>query len=249
FYMHFADGTQMEMRDHEYWKSTNFNPQQKPAPVHLEVRDRDDFFTAGFMCMGILFGVPSAFLLDKLGRMSRSGRTALPRGAGLALAFLAMAVPIYSNFKENNRHGDYIPWDYAYNLLNSCRPNGVLFTNGDNDTFPLWFIQEVEGVRTDVRVVNLSLVNTDWYIRQLRSHEPSLAIGFTDDEIKALEPQPWRFKEAVGFKVPNSSISVELTPRSYLKVQDIMVLHIVQNNYPKRPIHFAVTVSDDNMMG
>lgn len=248
FYMNFADGSQMEMRDYDYWKSTNFNPQQKPDPVHLEVRDRDYFFTPGFMFMGILFGVASAFLLDKLARSSR-GRGALPKGAGVALACLAMAVPIYSNFKEHNRHGDYIPWDYAYNLLMSCKPNSVLFTNGDNDTFPLWFIQEVENVRKDVRVVNLSLVNTNWYIRQLRSHEPSLAIGFTDEEINLMEPQPWRFKEAVGFKIPNSAISVQLEPRPYLKVQDIMVLHIVQNNYPKRPIHFAVTVSDDNMMG
>jgi tetratricopeptide (TPR) repeat protein len=98
-------------------------------------------------------------------------------------------------------------------------------------------------------VVNLSLVNTNWYIHQLKSHEPKLAVGFTKEEIDAMEPQPWRFKQTVSFKVPNSAITVDLEPRSYLKVQDIMVLHIVQNNYPKHPIHFAVTVSDDNMMG
>ncbi|MEO7777259.1 MAG: tetratricopeptide repeat protein, partial [Fibrobacteria bacterium] len=248
FYMNFADGTQMEMRDYEYWKQQNFNPQQKPENVHIEVRDRDYFYTPGFMYMGILFGVASAFLLNRLGRRS-GGRGTLPKGVGLALLALAISVPAYSNYREHNRHGDYIPWDYAYNLLMSCRPNSVLFTNGDNDTFPLWFIQEVENVRKDVRVVNLSLVNTNWYIKQLRSHEPKLSIGFSDDEINALEPQPWRFKQSVGFKVPNSAITVELEPRPYLKVQDIMVLHIVQNNYPAHPIHFAVTVSDDNMMG
>jgi tetratricopeptide (TPR) repeat protein len=248
FYMNFADGSQMEMRDYEYWKQQNFNAQARPENVHIEVRDRDYFFTPGFMYMGILFGVASAFLLNKLGQRSGGGG-ALPKGVGVALLALAVAVPAYSNYKEHNRHGDYIPWDYAYNLLMSCRPNSVLFTNGDNDTFPLWFIQEVEGVRKDVRVVNLSLVNTNWYVKQLKTHEPKLTVGFSDEEINTLEPQPWRFKQAVGFKVPNSNISVEIEPRGYLKVQDIMVLHIVQNNYPKHPIHFAVTVSDDNMMG
>lgn len=253
FYMNFADGTQMELRDYQYWKSQNMNPQAKPDPVHLEVRDRDYFFTPGFIFMGVLFGVASAFLLNKLasrgGGGGGNGGGALPRGVGLALLSLAIAVPAWSNWREHDRTGDYIPWDYAYNLLNSCRPNSVLFTNGDNDTFPLWFIQEVENIRKDVRVVNLSLVNTNWYVKQLKTHEPKLNIGFTEDEINALEPQPWRFKQAVQFKVPNSAITVELEPRSYLKVQDIMVLHITQNNYPARPIHFAVTVSDDNMMG
>ncbi len=248
FYMNFADGSRMEKRDYDYWVSQGKTAQAKPENVHIEVRDRDYFFTPGFIYMGILFGVASAFLLNKMKQKGWGGPGGLT-GAGLAMLTLSAAVPAYSNWHEHDRTGDYIPWDYAYNLLQSCRPNSVLFTNGDNDTFPLWFIQEVEHVRNDVRVVNLSLVNTNWYVKQLKTHEPKLNIGFTEEEINALEPQPWRFKQAVAFKVPNSSITVELEPRPYLKVQDIMVLHIVQNNYPARPIHFAVTVSDDNMMG
>jgi hypothetical protein len=253
FYMNFADGSNYELRDWDYWKQQGFAPNAKPDPVHLEVRDRDYFFTPGFMFMGILFGVASAFLLDKLakGRRESGG---LVKGVGVALAALAIAVPTFSNIKEHDRKGDYVPWDYAYNLLNSCRPNSVLFTNGDNDTFPLWFIQEVEHVRQDVRVVNLSLVNTNWYVHQLKTHEPKLVIGFTDDEINALEPKGWpavkdNKRLPIPIALPGSSIKYDLDPMPYLKVQDIMVLQVVLNNYPKRPIHFAVTVSDDNMMG
>jgi tetratricopeptide (TPR) repeat protein len=200
------------------------------------------------MFMGILFGVASAFLLNKLKERSK-GRNGLPRGVGVAILTVASVIPAWSNWREHDRTGDYIPWDYAYNLLQSCKPNSVLFTNGDNDTFPLWFIQEVENIRKDVRVVNLSLVNTNWYVKQLKTHEPKLNIGFTEEEINQLEPQAWRYKQTVQIKIPNSAIVADLEPRPYLKVQDIMVLHIVQNNYPSRPIHFAVTVGDENMMG
>ncbi len=249
FYMNFADGTRMELRDWQYWQESGQNPNSRPPNVHMEVRERDYFYTPAFIFMSVLFGAAMAFLLEWVRGRSGGRSGGAVKAAAITLLVIAAGVPAFSNYKEHNRTGMYVPWDYAYNLLMSCRPNSVLFTNGDNDTFPLWFMQEVENIRMDVKVVNLSLANTNWYIHQLRQHEPKLVLGFDSTEIANLQPQPWQFKGAVNWKVPNTRVSVELQPRQYLKVQDIMVLNIVQNNFPARPIHFAVTVSEDNMMG
>ena len=91
--------------------------------------------------------------------------------AAMLAALLCLSVPAVmgkEGWDDHNRSYRYTSRDFAYNYLNSCAPNAVIFTNGDNDTFPLWYIQDVEGVRTDVRVINLSLLNTDWYIDQIK---------------------------------------------------------------------------------
>ena len=72
------------------------------------------------------------------------------------------------NWDDHDRSGRYTAKEVAANYLNSCDKNAILFTNGDNDTFPLWYMQEVEGLRTDIKVVNLSLFNTSWYIDQMK---------------------------------------------------------------------------------
>jgi hypothetical protein len=96
------------------------------------------------------------------------------------------------NYREANRTGNYVAWDYSYNLLQSCEQDAILFTNGDNDTFPLWYLQDVDGIRRDIRIVNLSLANTNWYIKQLKHERPygalEVPISMTDPQIDAIRP-------------------------------------------------------------
>lgn len=153
----------------------------------FEPRERDYAYVGSFFAFAIWVGLGATGIIELL-KNTAGNHKGVAYGA-LGVMFLAVPGWMFAeNLPSHDRSERYVPRDYAYNLLNSVEQNAILFTNGDNDTFPLWYLQEVEGVRTDVRVVNLSLLNTDWYIRQLRdrqTHESlPLAINLTDEEIE-----------------------------------------------------------------
>jgi len=158
-----------------------------------EVRERDYFFIAGFAFWGILAGVGLTLLWTTVAR-------ALPgrRGHLLASPLLGIALlPLALNAAWADRSGDYAARDWAFDLLTSVEPYGVLFTNGDNDTFPLWYLQEVEGIRKDVTVVVGQYLYTDWYPRQLRKLTAPCPPG-TDPEARPTVIVCQRPFEAVG---------------------------------------------------
>ncbi|MDX5346101.1 MAG: DUF2723 domain-containing protein, partial [Hymenobacteraceae bacterium] len=137
----------------------------------IEPRERDYTFAGAFYAYAIWIGLGVIALADLLGKVLRND---MARGA--VATIIALVVPgilAAEGWDDHDRSDRYHSVDSAKNLLSSCAPNAVLFTNGDNDTFPLWYVQEVEGFRTDVRVAVLSYLNTDWYVDQMkrRSYE------------------------------------------------------------------------------
>jgi hypothetical protein len=132
----------------------------------VEPRERDYTFAASFWAFSIWIGMAVMFLADALSKMIKS-ETARATVA-TTICFLVPAILAAEGWDDHDRSKRYHSVDSAKNLLNSCAPNAILFTGGDNDTYPLWYVQEVEGFRTDVRVCNLSLLNTDWYISQMK---------------------------------------------------------------------------------
>ncbi|QNE40546.1 DUF2723 domain-containing protein [Hymenobacter sp. NBH84] len=132
----------------------------------IEPRERDYTFTGATYAFAIWIGLGVLALADLLGKVVKADTARA--GVVTLLGLLAPGLLLAQGWDDHDRSGRYNSVDSARNLLNSCAPNAILFTNGDNDTFPLWYAQEVEGVRTDVRVAVLSYLNTDWYIAQMK---------------------------------------------------------------------------------
>ncbi|MCH5221284.1 MAG: DUF2723 domain-containing protein [Muribaculaceae bacterium] len=143
-----------------------------------QVRERDYAYAGSFYAFAIWIGlaVPAigVMLRDLLSKKDKDGNVPTTKGAEIATAVVAcvigLAVPLQmvsQTWDDHDRSGRYTTRDFGFDYLSSLDPNAIIFTNGDNDTFPLWYAQEVEEFRTDVRVVNLSYLTTDWYADQM----------------------------------------------------------------------------------
>ena len=246
---------------------------QEPQP-----RERDYFFVYSFFCFCIWIGFGVMELLEIVKREVTMKRPEIAGYAVLVVAFLLIpGNMLRTNYHMMSRHGHYLAWDHSYNLLQSVEKDAVLITNGDNDTFPLWYLQDVEGIRRDVRVVCLSLLNTDWYILQLKNERPygakTVPISIPDDQIEGIQPVPYQ-PRVMQLSVPlsvrqgweaehgdSTGASVADTIKFYmpntlqfgnvkgLRVQDVLVYDIIRTANWQRPIYFAITVQDDSKIG
>src|SRR3989475_907928 len=236
----------------------------EPLAAH-EVRQRDYFFLVSFALWGIWVAMGLAAGIDWVGQWFRERQPNEARRWVYGTPLLALAlIPLIGNRHAASRKNERLARDFAYDLLQSVEPYGVLVTAGDNDTFPLWYAQEVEGIRRDVTIVNLSLANTDWYVRQLQrrplepfdsTRAPAIYRGkqwpmpdgklmsFSDEQLNALEQYYILDQKRV---VRLAGVDVTLDPqmlgRPYLERADVIVLQVIKDQLGKRPVYFSRTV-------
>ncbi|MCD6181461.1 MAG: DUF2723 domain-containing protein [Candidatus Cloacimonetes bacterium] len=265
---------------------------------NAEVRERDYFFTTAYNYWAVWMGIGSIGLVSYLRKRSKSLAS-----VALVIVLALPLVNLASQYFPHDRSREYIALGYGQNILNSVEENAIIFTNGDNDTFPVWYAQAVadpaaeeyiqprmetvkdihnntipeqqivptkttlallekarvfkndqcSGIRKDVTIANLSLLNTPWYIKQLRDHE-GVEFNIPDKHIdlcqesraSVLFPRQLYNNKTVRIKgaTDDDTFSITLKKGRVLYVKDLAVLQIIKDNYGKRPIYFAVTVPD-----
>jgi hypothetical protein len=230
------------------------------------VRERDYFFVVSFQVWGLFAGFGLVRLVRAVWRARSPSRWAV------ALASAIVLLPFAANFRAaSRRHGPdaTAARDVAYNLLQSVEPYGVLFGFGDNDTFPVWYLQEVEGIRQDVTQINLSLANLDWYVRQLatrpvRRFDPArapalyrtlappeppagAALQLTAQDIAGM--QPVRVSEDGMFSAAGGAFALPLRKGQFLGTADQVILYTIASYLPRRPVTFGVASGRGSWLG
>jgi hypothetical protein len=236
--------------------------------VPREVRDRDYFYLWSFSALSVWAALGLFYLWETVATLFGADQVKLgrdtvtePRTRSFLLASPVLAIaflPLFGNWTQASRANQTDTTDFARDLLNSVEPYGILITVGDNDTFPLWYAQEVEGIRKDVIVANTSLLNTDWYVRQLLRREsypydkekgPAIYKDMVGEQPKG-PPVKMTFDEAdalpLAIQTPQNAAfqkgGIIATPRlPQLMKADQMVYFMIRDAFPQRPIYFSRT--------
>ncbi len=252
-----------------YYLNFLYGASQSPElgdSVPREVRDRDYFYLWSFSAWSVWAALGLTYVWESLAALlgaeqKKLGNTIVEMPArrnwlATSPVLLLAFIPLFANWTGASRRGQTDTADFAVDLLNSVEPYGVLVTVGDNDTFPLWYAQEVLGVRRDVLVANTSLLNTEWYARQMVRRQieeydaekgPAAfrgkewpkpkgpALSFTLDEVDRIP---------IGMELPSAQLFEAgqiraVVPRQYLQKADILVLQMIKEG--NRPVYFSRT--------
>ncbi len=234
-----------------------FSQYPDQSSLAREVRERDYFFMGSFSAFGVFVALGFGALMRGIVDFLRDRGTPRGRWAVASVALLPALVPLLANRVSASRSSETMARDFAYDILQSVEPYGILITAGDNDTFPLWHAQEVEGIRRDVTLANLSLMNTEWHLRQLRRREtPEFdpagaaavwrdltpparpkepALNLPLDEIDSL-PEAMRVPPEGGVAFDGLQLRFG---QDVLLRQDLATIFLIRDNLGKRPIYFS----------
>jgi hypothetical protein len=251
-----------------YYMNFKYGWSQAPElgdTVDREVRDRDYFYIWSYSAWGVWAALGLVYIWQSVAEILDRASDEAPDKAGyatrrswlLATPILLIAcVPLVGNWKTASHRGDTFAADWGADMLNSVEPYGIIITNGDNDTFPLWYAQEVEGVRQDVLVLVTSYLNTDWFVRQIirrpvREYDaakgPALYRGKTWAKPKG-PPIDWTYAQADAqmeymevrepqvFKQRNIVATIQ---PGILTRDQIVTLTMIKDAYPERSIYFS----------
>ena len=212
----------------------------------LQPRERDYAYAGSFYAFAIWIGMGVGMISEKIRVKSEKFTTAL----AVLSAIACLLVPIQmasQTWDDHDRSGRYTCRDFGANYLNSMQREGhpIILTNGDNDTFPLWYNHEVEGVRTDTRVVNMEYLQTDWYIDQMKRQaydSPPLPISLSHED----------YKEGRMEYVPIDTDSIAIGPASIslkgkqgLFKNELMVLDMLLQANWERPVYMSISMGPD----
>jgi hypothetical protein len=262
-----------------YYMNFKYGWSQSPElgdSVPREVRDRDYFYLWSFSAWSVWAALGLTFIWESAAALVGSEQTRvgnetldLPKKQSwlIAAPILGFALlPLFANWTASSRHGQTDTRDFAHDVLDSVEPYGIIVTGGDNDTFPLWYAQEVEGIRKDVFVACLSLLNTDWYPRQMirrpiadydaakgpaiyrnkvwkKPTTPPVHFTFAEsDAVPNVVPLPG----PMTFNKPGTNLTLTVMGKPYgdqhiLERADLFVLYMVRDAFPERPIYISRT--------
>ncbi len=258
-----------------YYLNFKYGWSQDPdvRDVAREVRDRDYFYIWSFSAWGVWAAIGLSFVWEQLALLlggeasseeKSAGRKALtvgpwPTRRGLMMAapiLLIALIPLFANWRFASRAGHYFTAEWAKDYLNSLEPYAVVITNGDNDTFPLWYAQEVEGVRRDITVAVTTYLDTDWFVRQMirrpietydAAKGPAI---YRDKQWKKPAGPPLKMTFAEADAIPEyiqitqpqifrqGNITLNIPPGILVRDQ-LVLLRLIKDAFPERPIYVS----------